>query len=93
MVDELKNYLDITWQDEGTDKKLSGILERGQHILQSYAGCELSFEGSEKQLLLDLCRYLWNHAYEDFARNFHSELLMLRAMRRVAADEASSNAP
>ena len=33
LLEELKNYLDITWEDEGTDKKLDGILNRAQNIL------------------------------------------------------------
>ena len=32
LLEELKNYLDITWEDEGTDKKLGGILNRAQNI-------------------------------------------------------------
>lgn len=82
MLDELKNYLDITWNDEKTDSKLSGILRRAESIISSYAGVTLDFElnSSEKQLLFDCCRYIYNNALEDFGKNFHSELVMLRAV-------------
>ena len=61
LLDTLKNYLDITWQDEHTDAKLSGILARAQAKLCAYAGAaSLSFaEGTDElQLLLDMCRYV-----------------------------------
>ena len=80
MLNELKNYLDITWNDAATDSKLSGILARAEDILCSYAGKTLDFSDSgEKQLLFDLCRYIRSNAYEEFKANFSAELIMLRA--------------
>lgn len=83
----LKNYLDITWQDAATDTKLSGILERAESILSDYAGKAIDFSDEatpEAQLLLDCCRYIYNHALEDFKVNFAAELLMLRAERQAS---------
>lgn len=81
MLDELKNYLDVTWSDDSTDAKLSGILERAENTLRSYAGYEPDFaaDSHEKQLLFDCCRYIYNNSFEDFSKNFRSELIMLRA--------------
>lgn len=89
MLDELKNYLDITWNDEKTDSKLAGIIERATAILQSYAGAVIDFSANpdKKQLLFDCCRYIWNNAFEDFKNNFSSELLMLRAEYQVQKNE------
>ena len=92
MLGLLKNYLDITWEDEGTDEKLAGILERARGILSDYAGTALSFEDrQEQQLLLDLCRYIWNHALEEFEENFRPQLLMLRAKYAVRRDADESS--
>lgn len=33
LLDDVKNYLDITWDDELTNTKLSGIIERGKNFL------------------------------------------------------------
>ena len=33
LLEELKNYLDVTWTDEATDNKLKGILNRAGNIL------------------------------------------------------------
>ena len=44
LLEELKNYLDVTWTDEATDNKLNGILNRAGNILSSYAGEKLTFD-------------------------------------------------
>ena len=87
LLDTLKTYLDITWDDQHTDTKLSGILARAQTKLCAYAGAELEFpDGSEEQqLLLDMCRYVYNNASEDFEENYLPDLLMLRAKYKTEA--------
>ena len=94
LLDTLKNYLDITWQDTHTDAKLSGILARAQTKLCAYAGAaNLSFaEGTDElQLLLDMCRYVYNNASEDFETNYLPDLLMLRAKYKVEAVNADES--
>lgn len=92
LLDTLKNYLDITWQDEHTDAKLSGILARAQTKLCAYAGADLSFAEStdELQLLLDMCRYVYNNASEDFEENYLPDLIMLRAKYKVIEHESET---
>lgn len=87
LLDTLKIYLDITWQDALTDAKLDDILARAKAMLSQYAGAKLRFDDgtAEQQLLLDLCRYIWNNASEDFEANYLSDLLMLRAAHQVEA--------
>lgn len=89
MLDEIKNYLNITYDDIDMDKKLGAVISRAEHILNGYASSEIDFETdlSSKQLLFDLCRYIWNDAYEDFKTNYVSELIMLRANYEVIGDE------
>jgi hypothetical protein len=56
--------------------------------MKAYAGnSDLAFEaGSEElQLLLDMCRYIWNNASEDFEDNYMPDLIMLRAKYRTEA--------
>lgn len=90
LLEEVKNYLDITWNDEGTDKRVDGIISRAGAILSDYAGETLVLDetqSSEKQLFLDLCRYIRDNAYEDFKVNFAAELIELRAKYAVKAVE------
>ena len=90
LIDDVKTYLGITWSDPHTESNVTGILARAQTKLRSYAGATLDFntESSEKQLLLDLCRYIYNNASEDFESNYKHELVMLRANHAV---EVNSN--
>ena len=87
LLDTLKNYLDITWDDAHTDEKLTGILARAQDKLCAYAGTALGFSDGtdEQQLLLDLCRYIYNNASEDFEDNYRADLIMLRAKHKTEA--------
>ena len=100
LIDTLKDYLDITWDDSHTDAKLGGILARAQDKLCAYAGSDSVDFGdgtTEQQLLLDLCRYTYNNASEDFEQNYKADLLMLRAKyatidpEEVADDETDEN--
>ncbi len=84
----LKQYLRITWQNAELDAMLGDILERGKKIIKSYAGYDgIDFDDTqseETQLLLDLCRYIYNDAYEEFEHNFSAEIISLRAKYAVA---------
>ena len=87
LIDTLKTYLDITWDDEHTNAKLTGILARAQEKLCAYAGTDLTFaDGTEEQqLLLDLCRYVWFNVPENFEENYRHDLIMLRAKYQAEA--------
>lgn len=91
MLDELKNYLDVTWTDTATDTKISGILSRAESFINSYAGATIDFatDLTAKQLLFDLCRYIYCNSLEDFKVNFRGDLIALRA--RYKADAESSD--
>lgn len=100
LIDTVKNYLDITWDDAHTNTKISGILARAQDKLCAYAGSDSVDFGdgtTEQQLLLDLCRYTYNNASEDFEQNYKADLLMLRAKyatldpEEVADDETDED--
>lgn len=93
-LSELKNYLCVTWEEPETDKRLTDILARGKNILSSYAGVKLEFDdpdSAECQLLLDLCRYIYNEAFEEFKINFSAELISLRAKYACAPEQSEPN--
>jgi len=80
LLDAVRNYLDITYVDDAGDAKLSGIIARGMAYLDRVAGepLDYSVEGIARQLLFDFCRYVRAGAFEDFARNYQSELIGLQ---------------
>lgn len=85
LLNDVKDYLDITWKDDATDRKLTGIIARGEKYLDNLAGTELDYvsEGKPKELLLDYCRYVRSNALEDFQKNFLSELISLQVSEEV----------
>ena len=78
MLNEVKDYLKITWNDE--DSNITGIIARGKVYLNDLVGVELDYEseGQPKSLLLDYCRYAYNNALEYFEENFKREILRLQ---------------
>lgn len=91
LLDELKRYLMITYEDENTNQNLEAALVRGQSVLNDYAGIEQDYEteGLPKQLLFDYCRYVRSHAAEMFEVNFRHDLIALRelAERKLYEDQ------
>lgn len=93
LLEDVKNYLDITWDDEATEKKLTGIIERGMKYLNNIAGTELDYteEDKSKELLMDYCRYVRSNALEEFQNNYLHELLSLQIRQEVARYEANNS--
>ncbi len=80
ILDDVKAYLDITWEDQPTNNKLTGIIERGKAYLNDISGATLNYDVEDKPraLLFDYCRYARSNALEMFPVNFKSELISLR---------------
>jgi len=82
MLQEVKDYLKITWSDE--DAALTSLITRGQAYLNNLVGADLDFtSGLPQSLLLDYCRYIYNNASEYFEENFASEILRLQLQTGV----------
>lgn len=82
----VRNYLDITWTDTGTDTKLTGIIIRGKAYLDLKIGSALDYsvEDLPRQLLLDYCLYARSNALDEFEANYLSMLLTLQQREEVA---------
>ena len=98
---DVKNYLNITWEDEDTDGRVKGAAARAQSSVRELIGAvwlkfvDLSAEESTEsessgteaeQLFLDACRYIYNDAYEDFRRNFSETIISQRIKYSVLAE-------
>lgn len=93
LLQAVRNYLDITWEDSDTNAKLEGIIERGIKYLNKVAGAELdySIEDKPRELLFDYCRYVRSNALNEFATNYQHELLSLQISKEVEAYAETSN--
>lgn len=87
MLQELKNYLKITWDNE--DSYLESIITKGKSYLNDLTGTTIDFtiDGQPKNLLMDYCRYYYNNAIEYFKENFQEELLELKLKEAVKASK------
>lgn len=93
MLEELKKYLRITWENE--DTYLDTIIARSKEYLNNLTGTNINFEqeGLGKSLLLDFCRYYYNNAVEYFEENFQGQIVRLqyqeaiRVSKEVVEDE------
>ena len=94
LLEAVKNYLNITWEDPAGDEKLSGILARGIKYINSVAGAELDYivEDKPRELLFDYCRYVRSNALEEFQKNYLHELLSLQINEEVKRYEEAENA-
>jgi hypothetical protein len=92
LLEAVRNYLDITWTDEATDTKLSGIIARGIKYINKAAGAELDYtvEDKPRELLFDYCRYARSNALDVFQTNYLHELLSLQIDQEVKAYEAAN---
>lgn len=79
LLQDVKCYLQITWEDEKTNKNILGYIKRGISKLNNVAGKEMNYleESEARSLLFDYCRYANSQALEMFEKNFQSELLSL----------------
>lgn len=86
LLEDVRNYLDITWTDNAGDEKLIGIIARGMKYLNGVVGEELDYsvEDKPRELLMDYCRYVRSNALDEFQTNYLHELLSLQISREVA---------
>lgn len=91
MLQEIKNYLKITWDDE--DDFLTSLINRGRTKLNELTGAELDFEteGLPRSLLFDYVRYAYNNASEYWEENYQHEILRLQLMTGVSMLEEDAD--
>lgn len=78
LLNEVKSYLRITWNEE--DGNISNMINRAVSYLNEKAGVTIDFDLDQlaRQLLLDRCRYVYNHVPEEFEDNFLSDINSLQ---------------
>ena len=58
LLNEIKNYLEITWDDSLGDEKIRGMVKRGMAAISGKIGeCNFYEETQEKALLFDYVMY------------------------------------
>lgn len=85
LLSAVKNYLNITWDDDATDNKMRGIIASGMMYLNGKAGAEMNYEtdGTARTLLFEYARYMRDEALDVFENNYLSMILDMRHERMV----------
>lgn len=89
LLEAVRSYLEITWEDLAGDEKVSGIIARGIKYIDGIAGTAMDYtvEDKPRELLFDYCRYARSNALNEFQKNYLHELLTLQLTQEVAAYE------
>ena len=84
---DVKNYLNITWDDVATDAKVSGLIASGMVYLNSKYGEEADYttDSMLRTLLMEYVRYARDSALDVFENNYQALLLGMQNERRVKA--------
>lgn len=84
LISDVKAYLDITWSDEATDKKVSSLIANGIYYLTLKGGKGLDFSRGQANILLkDYVRYARDAALDVFENNYRAQILALQTARQV----------
>lgn len=87
LLETVKNYLDITWQDEATDKKLTLMIENGIAELDYLSGAENDYTivGKAQSLLLSYVMYDRANCLDDFKKNYQPDIIAFINQSKVRA--------
>lgn len=84
LLNDIKNYLDITWDESQGDKKLEGIIKRGMAAISGKIGeCNFYEETQERALLFDYVMYARAGEIPQFWMNYREDILSLQIARKV----------
>lgn len=91
IIDDVKNYLDITWDDSLGDQKIMGMVQRGMAAIKGKIGeCNFYEETQERALLFDYVMYARAGEIPQFWENYKADIISLQIARKVdtyAADQ------
>ncbi len=87
LLADVKNQLNITWDDDATDNKIRGLIAAASVYLNSKGGTVLDYEGDgfPRTLLMEFVRYARDEALDVFENNYTSLILAMQNERAVKA--------
>ena len=93
LLSDIKNYLDITWDDTATDDKLKTLIAGGSTYLRGKCVADLNFEIDDlpRTLLFDYVRYARDSALDIFENNYISLILAMQNNEAVKAHHVESS--
>ena len=97
LLDDIKRYLDITWDDARTNQKIEELIADGKAYLDDKRGAPGDYEspGYPRTLLKEYVRYARDAALDVFENNYQCMILAMQNQKGVQdyADSVESAAP
>lgn len=95
LLADVKAYLNITWDDDATDTKVSGIIASAMVYLDDKLGeaADYTQDGFPRTLLMEYARYMRDSALDVFETNYLSQILAMQNNRKVSAYALESTVP
>lgn len=86
LFEDIKAYLDYTWQDDALDRKYRSFIRAGMVYLNGKYGEAADFDsdGLPRTLLFEYVRYARDGALDVFENNYMSMILAMQNEKAVA---------
>lgn len=90
-IDEKRRNLNVTWNDEETDKKINDTYTMAEALINDYAGVTVNYSTDivAAQLVHDCARYIWNQVLDEFESRYSSHINALRHKYEVIGYDLS----
>lgn len=87
LLSDVRNVLDVTWEDESTDQRLLIFIDAGVAYLNDKLGEAGDYmnPGYPRSLLFEYVRYARDEALDVFENNYLSLILAMQNGRKVDA--------
>lgn len=85
LLQDLKDKLNITWDEEETNRKLKKIIRDATITMNYKLGAKIDYseDGPEHNLFLNYCMYAWNNCTNEFDNNYLNEIYQIRQKYEV----------
>ena len=92
LLPDVKNYLDITWDDDAVNTKVWNLTVGGMSYLDGKIGepQDYTTPGLHRDLLMDYVRYARDGAADIFENNYRHLILAAQNERRASAYAAQN---
>lgn len=93
LLADVKNYLNITWDDETTDAKISGLIASAAAYLDGKLGGQPDYEadGMPRTLMMEYVRYARDSALDVFETNY-LQMILTAQQESMVSDYAVESA-
>lgn len=87
LLADVKNHLNITWDDDATDNKIRGLIASATVYLDGKGGTALDYDadGIPRMLMMEFVRYARDEALDVFENNYMALILTMQNERAVTA--------